>query len=250
MNCIILEKIDEVREGLATVLLSMGIKGVPVASKDEALKAVREGSQVEGAILDVDNRELGGIELIKELKGKPETRNIKIIIHTVQSSREFVVQMVEMGIHGYILKPYNPPAAAKMLQDILISGGAQGKEYRQHIRVMPDPNELLRLHFKSPHLSQLITGKIRNISMGGVALELFNPPPETKLPKGQYIQKLQFTLTAKPLSPAGTIVLFKGNILAFRFESLSEEDRHNLARYIYKQLSFPIIQREKEDAGE
>jgi two-component system chemotaxis response regulator CheY len=246
MNCIILEKNTDIRDGLATVLLSMGIKGVPVASREEALSVIKEDSEISSAILDVDNKDLEALELLKELRENADTKHIKVIIHTVQSNREYVVQMVEMGVHGYLLKPFQPDTTFKKLHSILIGEGAEQKEQRQHIRVNPDPNELLRLHFKLPHLSNLVSGKIRNISMGGLALELLKPPAEGSIQNGTRIPKLEFTLNSQPLSPTGTAVLMKGNILAVRFEALTEADKNNLARYIYKRLSVPEPQPEEQ----
>jgi CheY-like chemotaxis protein len=246
MNCLILSSSPAERESLAYILLPIGVKAVPASSKKEALEIIEKDSQVVSAIVDVDNREIEGSELIKELRENPDTKHIKIIIHSVQSGRDFVVGFVETGIHGYLLKPLDQQKATQKLKEVLIDRAPLQHEKRQHIRVNPDPGELLRMHFRVPGLTALISGKIRNISMGGVALELFNPPDEKALRPGVRIPTLQFNLGTNSLSPSGHVVLFKEKLLAIRFGPLSAEDRNNLARYIYKKLSVPAATSESD----
>ena len=143
--------------------------------------------------------------------------------------------MVEIGVAAYLLKPFNRETASAKLQSIFFN--PQQKEKRQHIRVQPDPDELLRLHFRLSDCPGLISGKIRDISMGGVAIKLFNLPKEDCLKKGIRIPSFQFVLSTKQLNLSGFIVLCKEKFIAIRFEPVSAADKDTLARYIYKKIS-------------
>ena len=101
----------------------------------------------------------------------------------------------------------------------------------------PNPDEMLELHFRAPSSQKLISGKIIDISMGGVAVEMFNLPKNEILERGIKITSLNFVLNSRQFSPAGEIVLNKGSILAFKFRELSSEDKNNLARFIFKRVS-------------
>ncbi len=246
MNCLLLEGSPADRDKLAHLLLPIGVKAIIVSTKAEALAIIDKDSQIISAIIDVDSHEIDGLELAKELKGNPKTRNIKVIVNSTQTGRDFVVGLVELGIHGYLRKPIDQEKASQKLTELLIKGTPLEREKRDHIRVSPDPGELLRMHFRLPGLTVLIAGKILNISMGGVALELFNYPEQNPLPPGSRIPKLQFDLGTNSLSPSGNVVIFKENIMAIRFGPLSTKDRESLARYIYKRLSAPAAYSDRD----
>jgi len=233
---LVVESAENVREALCYSLLSFGIKGLPVPSRGEALSAVKAESGIEGAIVDIDNKDVEGIQLINDLKGAENTRRIAVIVHTIQSRKEFVRQMVEIGVAGYLLKPFSPEATKEKLEAILAKLSTHNAS-RKHIRVSPDPDELTRVSFRISGIRQLLTGRIVDISLGGIAVDLFNPPPENPFTEGIPIPRLEFTLDGKALSPRGTVVVYKPRVLAVRFESMSSADRQNLERYIFKRIS-------------
>jgi two-component system OmpR family response regulator len=236
MQFLVLEASDKIRESLCYVLLSFGIKALPVTSRQAALKALKDNPALDGAIIDIDSQEAEGSELVNDLKGSPQTRSIKIIVHTIQSNKEFVVRLVELGVLGYLLKPYDETEIFPKLKKILAKLESHDSQ-RRHIRVQPDPEELLRVHFRLPGHKSLVSGKILDISVGGMALELINPPPPAQLRQGRRIDEIRFALSTREFAPAGTVILRKATFLALRFEKLKDDEKAHLARYIFKRIS-------------
>jgi two-component system chemotaxis response regulator CheY len=236
MTYLVVDGRSEVRDSLCYALLSFGIKGLPVAGRLQALEALSAQSGVEGAIIDIDSREVEGLQLIGEIRELETSRRLKIIVHTIQSSKELVVRMMEAGVTGYLLKPFKQDqiyAKLKKVLDRTISHDSQ----RRHIRVKPDPDELLRLHFRLPGLPGMISGRVVDISVGGVAVELFNPPPAEALKPLSQIPSIQFTLLRKQFAPPGKVVLFKEKLLALRFDFLTIGEKTTLARYVFKRIA-------------
>jgi two-component system chemotaxis response regulator CheY len=233
---LVVESAQVVREALCYSLLSFGIKGLPVASRTDALAAVKAQSRIEGAIIDIDNRDVEGIQLINDLKAAENTRRIAVIVHTIQSRKEFVRQMVEIGVAGYLLKPFSPEATKTKLEAILSKLSTHNAS-RRHIRVSPDPDELTRVSFRITGIKQLLSGRIVDVSLGGIAVDLFNPPPDNPFTQGIPIPRLDFSLDGKALAPSGVVVIYKPRVLAVRFETMSSPDRQNLERYIFKRIS-------------
>jgi DNA-binding response OmpR family regulator len=163
-------------------------------------------------------------------------RNVKIIVHTIQASKELVVRMVEDGVAGYLLKPYKEDQIYGKLKKVLDRTLSHDSQ-RRHIRVKPDPDELLRLSFRLPGLPGMISGRVVDISVGGVAVELFNPPLEEALKPQTQIPSIQFTLLRKQFAPPGKVVLFKENLLALRFDFLTSAERTALARYVFNRIA-------------
>lgn len=236
MVFLVVESSLSVRESLCHVLLAFGIRGIPAATRHAALEALVSDEQIEGAIIDIDNKDVEGILLIEELKQNAHTSGISVIVHTVQSSKGFVMRMIDLGVVGYLLKPFND-ANTKTKLSTIFSKMATHNSQRKHIRVRPDPGELARASFRVPNSHQLLSGRIVDISLSGLAIELFNPPAPELLSPGTAVSRLQFSLSGKELAPSGSVVLYKAKILALRFDILSPADKKALERYIFKSIS-------------
>jgi len=233
---LVVESSLSVRESLCHVLLAFGIRGIPAATRHAALEALKSGEQIEGAIVDIDNKDVEGITLIEELKKNARTASISVIVHTMQSSKGFVMRMIDLGVVGYLLKPFND-AHTKTKLSAIFSKMATHNSQRKHIRVRPDPGELARASFRVPNFPQLLSGRIVDISLSGLAIELFNPPASELLSTGTAVSRLRFSLSGKELAPSGSVVLYKAKILALRFDILSPTDKKALERYIFKSIS-------------
>jgi len=236
MNFIVTESSKSIRYLVSYMLLSFGIKGIPIKNYKETLEYLKNNRDISGIIVDIDNKDVEGIKLVQYLRENDDTKEIKVIVHTVKTSKDFVVKMAELGIAGYLLKPFEEKQTYKKLQKIL-SNLEDHYTGRKHIRVKPEPDELLRLHFRIPGYQKLLSGKIVDISMGGVAVELFNLPEKQILFPGKIIPALNFVVGTRQLSPSGEVVLQKGNLTAIKFIKMGNEDKNNLARFIFKRVS-------------
>ncbi len=236
MVFLVVESSPSTRESLCYVLLSFGIKGLPAASRAAAWEALGASPAIEGAIVDVDNRDVEGTKLISELREDARTRALPIIVHTVQAGKDYVMRMIDSGVAGYLLKPYNPDTARDKLA-VMLGKLAGYNGQRKHIRVRPDPDDLARAHFRLDSHPSLLSGKIVDVSLGGIAIELLTPPPEGLLQQGSRIGKLQFTLGGREIAPSGVVVLMKSRLLALKFDGIGPADKKSLERYIFKKIS-------------
>ena len=236
MSWLVLEGTQKTRDSLLTVLLSLGIQGVAASSAEHALQLVSSSRAVEGAVIDTDTPEIEGLELVKKLRSDPDTRRVSLVVHSAQSGRDFVTGMMQSGVVGYLLKPYDEGSATQKLQSILARLQHHAAE-RRHIRVRPDPNELLRLHFHLSGHKGLVSGRVLDISMGGVAAELYNAPASYLLQPGKPIRDIGLTIAGAQIVVAGELVNIKESFCAVRFNPLSPHQSRALSRYIYRHLS-------------
>ncbi len=236
MVFLVVESSPQVRESLCHVLLSFGIKGVPVADRAAALELLKGNEQIEGAIVDIDNHDVQGVALIEELKRREQTRGVPLVVHTIQANKDAVMKMVELGVAGYLLKPYSPETAKAKLAAVFAKLATHNSQ-RRHIRVKPDPDELARVSFRVSPPSQLVSGRIVDISLGGMAVELFNPPPVQLLVPGTLLSRVTFSLPARELKVSASVVLLKSRVLALKFETMSPTDTAALERYIFRSIS-------------
>jgi len=233
---LVVESSQTVRESLCYVLLAFGVRGIPLANRKAAVAALEKSGAVDGAIVDIDNKDVDGIQLITDLKESERTRGMSVIVHTVQTSKDIVMRMVDLGVAGYLLKPFDPDAAKTKLTAIF-SKLATHNSQRRHIRIRPSSDELARVSFRIGRSRQITSGRIVDISLGGMAAELFNPPDADSISHGTPVSGMEIALAGKVLGPSASVVMYKLNILAVRFDILNPADKKALERYIFKSIS-------------
>ncbi len=236
MVFLVVESSLTVRESLCYVLLSFGVRGIPVPNRAAAREALQKGSPIDGAIVDIDNTDVDGIAFISDLREGEGTRGISVIVHTIQTSKDFVMRMVDMGVAGYLLKPFDPDKAKTKLAAIFAKLATHNAQ-RRHIRVKPSSDELARVSFRIGRSTQLTAGRIVDISLGGLAAELFNPPESDTLALGTPLSRMEISLAGKVLTPSASVVVYKSKVLAVKFDILNPADKKTLERYIFKNIS-------------
>lgn len=94
------------REVLAYNMQSAGYEVVQAASGEEALVLVQEVAP-DLIVLDWMMPNLSGIELCRQLKARPQTRAIPIIMLSARSDERDKVRGLETGADDYVAKPYS-----------------------------------------------------------------------------------------------------------------------------------------------
>ena len=177
MKFLVVEGATAAREAISLALLPRGIKALPVANRLAAWEALRADSSIQGAIVDVDDRAVEGVRLVEEIKADESTRGISVIVHTSQANKTFVVRLIETGAAGFLLGAFTPQTGPDRLDRALARLAGHDRQ-RRHIRVRPDPGEMVRVSFRLPGGTALLSGLVVDISLGGMAIELLNPPPD------------------------------------------------------------------------
>ncbi len=84
-----------------------GYKVLTAGDGEEAYRVIRE-SKPDLVLLDIMMPKLDGIEVTKQLKADSELRFIPLILLTAKSSLEDIVEGLDAGADGYIIKPFKP----------------------------------------------------------------------------------------------------------------------------------------------
>jgi len=103
---VIVDDEEEIRELVADVLEADNFKVIKCADTDEGYKRILK-SKPDLAILDVKMPQIGGIELCRLLRSDPATKNIPVIMLTVESTETDKVIGLGVGADDYITKPFS-----------------------------------------------------------------------------------------------------------------------------------------------
>lgn len=103
---VIVDDEENIRELVADVLQTENFKVIKCADTDEGYKRILK-SKPDLVILDVKMPQIGGIELCRLLRENIETKNIPVIMLTVEATETDKVIGLGVGADDYITKPFS-----------------------------------------------------------------------------------------------------------------------------------------------
>jgi two-component system phosphate regulon response regulator PhoB len=104
---LVVEDERAIREMLAFNLGRAGYKVLPVADGREARAAIADGYP-DVVLMDWMLPDISGLELARQLKRDPQTREIPIIMVTARVEEDDRVTGLDGGADDYIVKPFSP----------------------------------------------------------------------------------------------------------------------------------------------
>lgn len=109
------------RKGLVALL--KGIKGLEVLYEADNGRQLLEGMasrQPDLVIVDVEMPEMDGVETTRQLRTRYP--GVKILIISMHDEEDLILNLLEEGAHGYLLKNADPAEVRKALEDVMDLG--------------------------------------------------------------------------------------------------------------------------------
>lgn len=76
-----------------------------VKDGEEALGYLADSQAPKLVMLDLKMPKVDGIEVLRQLKARPETRGIPVVVMTSSNEERDVVEAYRLGVNSYIVKP-------------------------------------------------------------------------------------------------------------------------------------------------
>ncbi len=118
MKCLAVDDSATMRRIVVNALKSIGHLEVIEASDGSDALAKCDGS-IDLIITDWNMPVMGGLELVKQVRANPATAKIPVMMVTTRSVKEDIMQAVEAGVSGYILKPFTPQVLKEKIDQIM-----------------------------------------------------------------------------------------------------------------------------------
>lgn len=111
---------------LKGIIRSLGFTVVEAKDGETGLAAVEANWPLDLVLLDWHMEPMGGQEFLKLLRDQPRSVRLPVVVITAETSRQVVIEAAQLGVQGYIIKPFDkamvgariaalgiaPPAAA------------------------------------------------------------------------------------------------------------------------------------------
>ena len=151
-----------VREGLRSCLAAhRHLVIVGEASNGEQAVALTKKLAPDIVLMDINMPRLNGLEATKLLRqAAPQTR---VLILTVHNKRQFVLQIVNCGAHGYLLKEASPAELVRAIETV-----ARGEAYfsSDAARFLLDGKVAVTGRPKSAAVTGMLTPREREVLTG------------------------------------------------------------------------------------
>jgi chemosensory pili system protein ChpA (sensor histidine kinase/response regulator) len=104
-----------VRKVLGRMLEKAGFEAVAAVDGEDALQKVRE-HEFDAVITDLEMPRINGFELIQDLRRRPATRHVPILVITTRAGEKHLGMARSLGATGYFSKPVNEAALVSLLR--------------------------------------------------------------------------------------------------------------------------------------
>ncbi len=84
----------------------------------EALAQIANHPEIELILSDINMPEMGGIDLVKNVRVKKTADQLPILMVTTEGGSGMVAAAMESGANGYVTKPFTPEALKDAIQRI------------------------------------------------------------------------------------------------------------------------------------
>ena len=102
---------------LARTLKELGFEVREAANGREALEVIEtEKTAVSLVLADWNMPEINGLELLKQLRQKPELSSLVVVMVTTETELDQMAAALEAGANEYVMKPFTKDILVEKLQ--------------------------------------------------------------------------------------------------------------------------------------
>ena len=236
MEILIYEPTNRIQKLVANAVIGMGFRPKTLGYYNDIIPTLME-KNYDLLLMECNSHKLELMEIIKDIKlSSQKISSQKIFLHTIIREKDFIFEMLKSGISGIIYKPFRFNSFKKQFLASLEQSKMQPRQ-RKHIRIRPVPEEKAILTFRNPVTMKIVNGKILDISLGGVAIQTDNALHLQHIEVRQTIHHAKISINPMRLHSSLSVVVLKGNFIAFKYLIISNFDLTNLCDYIYRYLN-------------
>lgn len=118
MKFLIVDDSATMRRIVANSLNRIGFTDFVEAGDGAEALAAFDGS-IEFVITDWNMPNMGGLDLVKALRARPDGKGVPILMVTTRSIREDIVTAAQAGVNNYVVKPFTPEVLKEKIDQIL-----------------------------------------------------------------------------------------------------------------------------------
>jgi two-component system chemotaxis response regulator CheY len=124
LNFLVVDDFSTMRRIIKNLLHDLGYANVIEADDgNTALPLLKEGN-VDFLITDWNMPGMPGLELLKQVRADARLAKMPVLMLTAEAKREQIVEAVQAGVSGYVIKPFTAATLKEKIDKILAARAA------------------------------------------------------------------------------------------------------------------------------
>jgi two-component system chemotaxis response regulator CheY len=119
MKILVIDDSATMRRIIKSHLATMGFDGVVEAHDGEQALAKLASEAVDLVITDWAMPSMSGPDLVQAIRSSPTHGKLPVLMITGIAQKEDIVQAIEAGVNGYIVKPFEPQTLREKIHELM-----------------------------------------------------------------------------------------------------------------------------------
>jgi two-component system chemotaxis response regulator CheY len=118
IRVLVVDDSSATRALLGGILRGLGVIVTQAGNGEEALRALATGDIPDAILLDWRMKPMDGPATLAKIRADERLNQVKVVMVTAENDAAGVRQVVQLGVSGYILKPFDKRVVAERLAAI------------------------------------------------------------------------------------------------------------------------------------
>lgn len=118
LKILVVDDFATMRRIVKNILAQLGYKNVVEADDGTTAQKVLSQEKVDLIISDWNMPKMTGLELLKSVRGNPETANVPFIMVTAEAQQDNIILAVKAKVSQYIVKPFTAETLGEKISKV------------------------------------------------------------------------------------------------------------------------------------
>lgn len=119
MTFLIVDDLKSIRQIVKNTISRMGCKSFVISSDGQQAMEELEVAEVDFIISDWNMPKVSGFELLKWVRENSRLKNTPFLMVTAEATKEQILEAMQIGVSGYVVKPFTPQTLEDKIKDLL-----------------------------------------------------------------------------------------------------------------------------------
>ena len=124
LSFLVVDDFSTMRRIIKNSLNDLGYSNVTEADDGSTALPLLKGGQFDFLITDWNMPGMPGLELLRHVRADARLAKLPVLMLTAEAKREQIVEAVQAGVNGYVVKPFNAATLKEKIDKILATQAA------------------------------------------------------------------------------------------------------------------------------
>ena len=124
LSFLVVDDFSTMRRIIKNLLNDLGYSNITEADDGNSALPLLKNGQFDFLITDWNMPGMAGLDLVKHVRADPRLGKMPVLMLTAEAKREQIVEAVQAGVNGYVIKPFTAATLKEKIEKILATHSA------------------------------------------------------------------------------------------------------------------------------